>query len=143
MNSIGVDVDQSFGPHMMLDFFTDSNKLNDKEYWESLLERMVDLIGMTPLSGPFVYPSVCTNPDWDPPTASGVSGFIVLAESHISFHTFVESQFVFMDVFSCKPFDTSVVTEWLGKELGAHNFDVQLAKRGRTFPRKVREMYSE
>jgi S-adenosylmethionine decarboxylase len=36
---------------------------------------------------------------------SGVSGFVIIAESHISIHTFPRRDYVNIDVFSCKPFD--------------------------------------
>lgn len=123
-----------FGPHLMLDFFCSPEHLNDKPYWETLLHDIVAEIGMTPLSPPFVYPSVCENPAWNPPRASGLSGFIVLAESHLAFHSFVESEFCFLDVFSCKPFDEEVVKLILAHRLGAYRFNSQLVQRGSNFP---------
>jgi S-adenosylmethionine decarboxylase len=89
-----------------------------------------------------VYESVCENPAWNPPRASGLSGFIVLAESHLSFHSFVESEFVFLDVFSCKPFDPEAVKDFLAARLGAERhcshrrkgFHTQLVNRGPNFP---------
>jgi S-adenosylmethionine decarboxylase len=123
-----------FGPHLMLDFFCSPERLNDKPYWETLLSDLVASIGMTTLSPPFVYPSVCENPAWSPPVASGLSGFIVLAESHLSFHSFVESEFCFLDVFSCKSFDTEAVKAFLADRLGARDFNVQLVQRGANFP---------
>ena len=38
-------------------------------------------------------------------TIEGISAFVMIAESHISIHTFPEKDYVFMDVFSCKSFD--------------------------------------
>jgi len=123
-----------FGPHLMLDFFCSPEHLNDKFFWESLLSELVEEIGMTAISPPCVYDSSCTNTQWDPPAATGLSGFIVLAESHISFHTFVESGYVFLDVFSCKPFDHESVTSLLVKRLGAERFNVNFVGRGANFP---------
>lgn len=123
-----------FGPHLMLDFFCSPEHLNDKPYWEKILVDLVKEVGMTPLSPPFVYPSVCENPAWSPPLASGLSGFIVLAESHLAFHSFVEAEFCFLDVFSCKPFETAAVKTFLAHRLGAYRFNVQLVQRGANFP---------
>ena len=36
---------------------------------------------------------------------SGVSGFVIIAESHISVHTFPHRNYVNIDIFSCRPFD--------------------------------------
>ena len=123
-----------FGPHLMLDMSVTSDKLNDGPYWRSLLVRLVELVGMTPLSKPTIHASVCTNPAWNPPTASGLSGFIVLAESHVSFHTFVEARYVFLDLFSCKNFDKMKVYEFLKRELGIVKCDMHSAQRGSHFP---------
>jgi S-adenosylmethionine decarboxylase len=39
------------------------------------------------------------------PEDSGVSGFVIIAESHISIHTFPHKSYVNIDIFSCRPFD--------------------------------------
>jgi S-adenosylmethionine decarboxylase len=41
----------------------------------------------------------------------GISGFVFIAESHIGVHTFVERNYVNIDVFSCKDFDTEKAIE--------------------------------
>ena len=35
----------------------------------------------------------------------GISGFVIIAESHISVHTFPSRKYINIDVFSCKNFD--------------------------------------
>ena len=125
----------TFGPHVMFDFHTESKRLADVGYWEDLLISLVNRIEMTPLSDPVVLPSVCENPRWDPPVATGLSGFIVLAESHISFHSFVEAKFVFLDIFSCKDFQSAAVLGFLSRELGLDGTCVvQQSNRGAGFP---------
>ena len=129
----------SFGPHLMLDFFTNSPNLNDIPFWEDLLRRLVSEIRMIPLSSPLVVQANCTNEEWNPPNATGLSGFIVLAESHVSFHTFVEARFVFLDVFSCKEFSESRLLGFLDDKLGVirhTELDSQTVQRGANFPRR-------
>jgi S-adenosylmethionine decarboxylase len=127
-----------FGPHLMLDFYCSPERLNDIPFWETLLVDLVVEVGMTPISPPSVYQADCYNNAWNPPYATGLSGFIVLAESHLSFHSFVESGFCFLDVFSCKPFDPEAVKAFLADRLGAERFNVQLVKRGANFPLQLK-----
>lgn len=37
----------------------------------------------------------------------GVTGYFILSESHLSFHSYPESNFIALDVFFCKPFDSN------------------------------------
>ncbi len=125
-----------FGPHLMLDFFCDSDRLNDRGWWRDLLERLVAEIGMTIRHGPIVVDSSCSNADWLPTDATGLTGFVVIAESHIAFHSFVEARYVMLDVSSCKPFESLKVVQFLERELGARDIIPQLAYRGLNFPRR-------
>ncbi|GIS95054.1 MAG: hypothetical protein CM1200mP22_22910 [Dehalococcoidia bacterium] len=36
---------------------------------------------------------------------AGVSGFVIIAESHISIHTFPRKDYINIDLFSCQPFN--------------------------------------
>jgi S-adenosylmethionine decarboxylase len=56
---------------------------------------------MTRISPPYVlrYAGPVLE-DW------GISGFVFIAESHIGIHTFVERNYINIDIFSCKDFDT-------------------------------------
>ena len=45
----------------------------------------------------------------------GISGFVMIAESHISVHTFPDQDYVFIDIFSCRPFDTDAAIDYLVK----------------------------
>ncbi len=47
----------------------------------------------------------------EPGSIPGVSGFIILAESHLSFHTWPERQYVSLDLYSCRLFDTDLARE--------------------------------
>jgi len=88
--------------HLIVDGYT-SNKyiLQDEAFFRQMLDFLPSSIGMTKISEPFIFRYVGEKPeDW------GVSGFVFIAESHISFHTFVERSFINIDIFSCRDFDT-------------------------------------
>jgi len=64
-------------------------------------------IGMTAISDPKVQRYRGANPmDW------GLSGFVLIAESHISVHTFPDRNHINIDVFSCKEFNVEKVVEY-------------------------------
>ena len=89
--------------HLVVDGYgADPEKLKDTDLIYRFLDEYPDAIGMTKIVPPQVYTyRGQTDEDW------GVSGFVVIAESHISIHTFPDRQYVNIDIFSCKEFDAS------------------------------------
>ena len=87
--------------HVTIDGFGgDPNLLADETLVRDLLDRYPADIGMTKIAPPHVVRYVGSKPeDW------GVSGFVLIAESHISVHTFPERGYVWVDIFSCKDFE--------------------------------------
>ena len=99
--------------HLIIDGYgSDSDILQSEEFIYQLLDQYPAEIGMTKIAPPYVTRYVGTKPeDW------GVSGFVLIAESHISIHTFVESCYVNLDVFSCKHFNADQVIRGLRDRL--------------------------
>jgi S-adenosylmethionine decarboxylase len=60
----------------------------------------------------------------------GVSGVVVLAESHISIHTWPERDFAALDVFMCGCCDPYKVIPYLREAFGATGLQVSEQKRG-------------
>jgi len=91
---------------------------------------MSDKLGMTKM----ILPQVVK---WRDPgaTIDGISGLVMIAESHVSIHTFPEKDYVFMDIFSCRGFDADKATELLTKVFGSKKFTKKVVKRGLDFPR--------
>jgi S-adenosylmethionine decarboxylase len=88
--------------HLIIDGYSNNPKiLQDEDYLRNWLESYPSKISMTRISPPHVLKYVGPKlEDW------GISGFVFIAESHISVHTFVELNYVNIDIFSCKDFDT-------------------------------------
>lgn len=61
---------------------------------------------------------------------SGVTGFLLLAESHISVHTWVEEGFAAFDVFTCGPMNTDKVLEVIRDEIKPRHASVRRIVRG-------------
>ena len=53
----------------------------------------------------------------------------MIAESHISIHTFPELNYISFDCYSCKWFDTELVVEMFKKRFEVTKLDVQVTKR--------------
>jgi S-adenosylmethionine decarboxylase len=87
--------------HLIIDGYSSDQKiLRDGDFLRKWLENYPAEIGMTRISPPYVLRYVGpVLEDW------GISGFVFIAESHIGIHTFVERNYVNIDIFSCKDFD--------------------------------------
>lgn len=101
------------GRHLIIDAYgIDSGKLQNKELLRRVLEDLPAKLGMRILKKPSVseikskiYPSV------------GLSGFVILYESHASFHTWPEENFIAIDIFSCKDFNEKNAINYIKKFL--------------------------
>lgn len=67
----------------------------------------------------------------------GVSGFVLIAESHISMHTFVERRYLWVDIFSCKGFDASRAIEDLQRIFSLESVETRILERGLEYPHNV------
>jgi S-adenosylmethionine decarboxylase len=83
--------------HLTIDGFGgDRERLSSEALVRSLLDRYPGEISMTKISEPHVMRYVGEKADdW------GVSGFVLIAESHIAIHTFPDRGYVWVDIFSC------------------------------------------
>lgn len=119
--------------HVTIDGFGgDATKLADIELVRSVLDSYPGEIGMTKISHPHVIEYVGSKPeDW------GVSGFVLIAESHISIHTFVERQYIWVDIFSCKSFDASRAIEDLRRQFNLAEVKTHILERGLEYPHDV------
>jgi S-adenosylmethionine decarboxylase len=97
--------------HLVIDGHgCDPKQLTDAEHVRRFLDAYPDAISMTKITPPAVYTYKGPKPeDW------GVSGFVIIAESHISVHTFPDRGYINVDVFSCKEFDTALAVQEIQK----------------------------
>jgi S-adenosylmethionine decarboxylase len=121
-----------FGPHLTLDLYgCKKEKLNDLAFILKILEELPDFLNLTKISSPIVN-------YYEKPTP-GISGFIIISESHISIHTFVEEQFAAIDIFSCKEFSVDKAISYLIKAFEPERIDKKFFMRGRHYPIEIRK----
>ena len=111
--------------HLIIDGYGGNSEiLRSEEFIYQLLDQYPAEIGMTKISSPYVVRYEGGDPeDW------GISGFVLIAESHISIHTFVERCYVNIDVFSCRDFNTSQVIRDLSNRLQLNETSIHLLNR--------------
>jgi len=81
----------ALGKHLLLELKEcNVELLNDIEYLRKTLTEVAEAIGATII-----------NDDFYQFTPQGVSGILIIAESHISIHTWPEYSYAAVDVFTC------------------------------------------
>ncbi len=122
----------NFGEHLTIDGYKGNpEKLNDKNLILSCLNELPDLLGMKKLAEPQIYSA----PDNDLRDPGGWSGFVIIAESHISIHTFVKRGFVSIDVFTCRPgMDTKFISDYFTQKFDLKDIETNFIIRGTKYP---------
>ncbi|MBI2145170.1 adenosylmethionine decarboxylase [Candidatus Woesearchaeota archaeon] len=130
-----------FGPHLTLDLYgCDKEKINDYDFVHNLLSEMPEMLGMHKFSAPQLtkIPEMPNSFD-----KGGLTGFVILVESHLAIHTFPADSFVSFDIFSCKYFSEDSATKYLMEKFGAERVELNRLERGRDFvkhyPRNVQK----
>ncbi len=115
------------GYHLMMELFgCDSEKINSRKFLHLLIKNAVKQAGLTNLGSRFHQ--------FDP---QGVTGFTLLAQSHISLHTWPEYGYLVLDIFTCgdqKQAD-SLADQFL-KRLRPARVNRQVVRKGFQFSRE-------
>ncbi len=119
------------GTHMVLDGISSNSRfLEDVGKIHAFLDEYPDRMGMTKIMPPYVF-----NYQGNAPSEGGVTGIVIIAESHISIHTFPSKNYLSVDVFSCKPFDIEEATRYLIEYFGLKEFNRKIFDRGLEYPK--------
>jgi len=112
---------KSLGRHVILELHgVDSNILNDLSKIEKIMTEAVQLCGATIIK-PFFH-------QFSP---HGISGIVVIAESHFSIHTWPEYGYAALDLFTCgDQIRPDVAVDYLKKEFKAKHIHMMEIKRG-------------
>ena len=112
--------------HLIIDGYGgDPHGLADLELVRALLDTVPHEMGMVKIAPPYVCRYEGPKPsDW------GISGFVLIAESHLSVHTFPERGLLWADIFSCRSFDADRLVEAVREAFSLREARVTLLGRG-------------
>ena len=116
----------------MLDGYGGSyEKLNDHDLVLRALDELPGRLDMKKLSETYVFEAA----DNDLKDPGGWSGFVVIAESHISIHTFPARKFVSIDVYTCtNGIDREYIKNYFQEIFALTDIEENFVKRGTRYP---------
>ena len=123
----------TFGEHLTIDGYGGEYVfLKDREVVEHCLLELPKLLVMHPLIPPIVQ--------WAEPNdlkdPGGWSGYVLIAESHISIHTFPHRRFLSADVYTtCRNgTNPNTVIQYITEKFGLADTETHFIKRGTKYP---------
>lgn len=112
--------------HVIVDGYGgDPQQLDDESVVRAILEQYPQALGMTKIA-----PATVVRYQGAKPEDEGVSGFVMIAESHVALHTFPQRRLLWADVFSCKGFDAAPLVEDLKARFRLREMRVNILERG-------------
>lgn len=127
-----LDKDNHFGEHLTIDGYNGNYELlSNRELLLEVLSELPKILGMHQISEPQAL-EVPGNNLKDP---GGVSGFVMIAESHISVHTFPKRGFVSIDVYTCQNgLDVEAIKNYFTRQFELQELEVNFILRGKKYP---------
>jgi S-adenosylmethionine decarboxylase len=121
-----------FGLHLTLDGYRgEPERLGDPEVVRAWLDELPDVLGMQKLIEPCLVEVGARN-EKDP---GGVTGFMLIAQSHLSIHTFPRRRFLSADIFTCQDhLDHEQVRRSLIETFALGEVETNLIPRGTRYP---------
>ena len=109
------------GRHLLIDFHeVSAGRLEDGELLSRLLGEAARRGGLTPLGPPVLHRF----------EGGGLTGYLLLSESHIAVHTYPELGFAALDIFACGSGDPRAALDVLRMGLAPRRERVTTATRG-------------
>ncbi|HIC91780.1 MAG TPA: S-adenosylmethionine decarboxylase proenzyme [Syntrophaceae bacterium] len=126
------------GKHLLVELMgCDSKILNDRKVIRNFLVKAAQAAGATPVKDIF-----------HPFSPVGISGVVVIAESHLSIHTWPEYGYAAVDVFTCgDKISPEIAANFLAEKLQAQHVSMMEVTRGiinisgHRIPHKIGESY--
>ncbi len=119
--------------HVMIDLYGCSPALLANEaLLHQVLDQYPDTIGMEKVSPVFLKDIKTSSPLDD-----GLSGFVIIATSHVSLHAWPCYGMVNIDVFSCEEFSPEEVVRFACQVFQARDVELNVVERATRSPRQA------
>jgi S-adenosylmethionine decarboxylase len=114
------------GYHLMMELYgCDQEKIDSRKYLHNIVKSAVNKVGLTNLGSRFHQ--------FQP---HGVTGFTLLAQSHISLHTWPEFGYLVLDIFTCgDERQADMLADHVLKRLQPEHVNRQVVRKGYKYPR--------
>ncbi len=112
--------DITLGNHIIIDYYNcQTTALSNPEEIEQIIRKAAELMQATVITGKFHHFSPL-----------GVSGVLVISESHITIHTWPEHHYCAIDIFYCGALKIEEGLNYLKEALQSNNSSQKEFKRG-------------
>ena len=121
-----------FGVHLTIDGYGGAHdRLADFDHVRACLDELPPRVGMHKIAEPLLVEVG----ELDFKVPGGVSGFVLIAESHISVHTFPLRGFVSADVYTCQNWlDVERITRYFTEAFALKDIETHVIRRGTRYP---------
>jgi len=109
------------GQHLIVELYDcPADLLSDPVSIEKAMKTAADKMGATTVTSNFHHFSPL-----------GVSGVVIIMESHLTIHTWPEYGYAAVDIFTCGEIDLEIGVTFLQTKLNASKIEQKLIKRGK------------
>jgi len=103
---------KEIGTNLIIDIYNVEQKFLQRNQLLNLLKNLIKLTKSTPIGKPTIKKFTSNKHPY-----VGYSIFQIIKESHISFHTWPEYNYLAIDIFSCKKFNSQKIINFLKSTL--------------------------
>lgn len=113
----------NYGKHLLVEVICQNKKyLSSKVFIKKFILDLISQLNLIAMAPPKLFKF--------PPPGGGVTGFCVIAESHIAIHTWPEKNYFTFDIFSCRDFNEKNVENIIRRSFKIKTMHQQVLERG-------------
>ncbi|MGC8880736.1 MAG: adenosylmethionine decarboxylase [Minisyncoccia bacterium] len=118
-----------YGKHLLVEAITKNPKgLDNSNFIKGLFKNIVRAVKMKAVLPTTIYKFPQHKKSLN--TASGLTAFCIVAESHLSIHTWPENNYFAFDLFSCRNFDEKKVISIIKNSFSVKKIHFKTIDRG-------------